>query len=72
MQTDLVKQLLYKLNKDLKDPHLESQDKDKIVRLVNVLDHLLPYILFYVINDEKIINNIEKHMAIELSMFRNN
>ncbi|KAK5642547.1 hypothetical protein RI129_008714 [Pyrocoelia pectoralis] len=62
LQTDLIKQLLYKLNKYLKDEASECY----AVHLVNVIDNLLPFVLVYVCSYHKILDNIEKDMAIEI------
>lgn len=75
LQSDLIKQLLYKLNKSLKDTPPESQTKvlqspDRVIRIISVLDHLLPFVLMYVTNNEIILSRIEKEMTIELSKFK--
>ncbi|KAF5306430.1 hypothetical protein FQR65_LT07342 [Abscondita terminalis] len=62
LQSDLIKQLLYKLNKHLKDEGSETQ----AVHLVNVIDNLFPFILLYVCSYHKILDHIEKDMTIEI------
>uniref|UniRef100_A0A1Y1KW97 Uncharacterized protein n=1 Tax=Photinus pyralis TaxID=7054 RepID=A0A1Y1KW97_PHOPY len=62
LQTDLIKQLLYKLNKYLKDETSECY----AVHLVNAIDNLLPFVLVHVCSYHKILDNIEKDMAIEI------
>ncbi|KAK4876752.1 hypothetical protein RN001_009258 [Aquatica leii] len=62
LQTDLIKLLLYKLNKHLKDEGSEFQ----AIHLVNVIDTLFPFILLYVCSYHKILDNIEKGMTIEI------
>ncbi|KAF5303993.1 hypothetical protein FQA39_LY01778 [Lamprigera yunnana] len=62
LQSDLIKQLLYHLNKHLKNEGSESQ----AVHLINVIDNLFPFIVLYVASHQKILDNIEKHMTIEI------
>lgn len=72
LHSDLIKQLLYKLNKVLKAGQLESQSKiesstNSVVRIIHTLDHLLPFVLVYVAHNEAVLSRIENDMTIQLS-----
>lgn len=68
IQTDLIKQLLHKLNESLKDTEVSKDiDSEKVLRIIGVLEQLLPFILFFCVSNEQILGRVEKDMAIELS-----
>lgn len=70
MSSSLLKHLLNKFNDYLKDaesPSKINQQSDKILKIVNVIENLLPFLLVSVSTYEKVLNNIEKDMTIELS-----
>ncbi|KAI4469951.1 rab11-binding protein relch [Holotrichia oblita] len=70
-KTHLLKNLLYKLNDYLKiikqeSPSRSSGYSDLVVKLLAVLDHLLPHIFVYVINVSNVIDRIDKDAKIEI------
>lgn len=70
MSSSLLKHLLNKFNDYLKDgdsPNKINQQSDKILKIVNVIENLLPFLLISVSKYDKVLANIEKDMAIELS-----
>lgn len=82
LQSSLLKHLLHKLNDLLKDTsevgsmttkqQIVNQPpaSDRIIRIVNVLENLLPFLVMSVASQDNILSNIEKDMAIELSKYQ--
>ncbi|KAJ8919648.1 hypothetical protein NQ315_006175 [Exocentrus adspersus] len=69
LTSSLLKKLLHKLNcyiKDTESPSRINMSSDKILRVISVLENLLPFLLMVVASHENIISNIEKDMAVEL------
>ncbi|KRT83820.1 hypothetical protein AMK59_3189, partial [Oryctes borbonicus] len=71
LKTRLLKNLLHKLNDYLKIIKQESPSKsnsysDLVVKLLVVLDHLLPHVLMYVINVTNVIERTEKDAKMEI------
>ncbi|CAH2002758.1 unnamed protein product [Acanthoscelides obtectus] len=69
LSSSLMKKLLNKLNyyiKDTESPTKVNQSSDKILRIINVIENLLPFLLMSVATHENIMSNIEKDMAMEL------
>ncbi|CAH0546958.1 unnamed protein product [Brassicogethes aeneus] len=69
LSSSLLKQLLHKFNIYLKgtdSPSKISQASDKILRILNVLENLLPFLLMSIALKKHILSNIEKGIAIEI------
>ncbi|XP_049819532.1 RAB11-binding protein RELCH homolog isoform X2 [Aethina tumida] len=69
LSSSLLKHLLHKFNVYLKgteSPTKVSQSSDKILRIVNVLENLLPFLLMSIALKDSILSNIEKGMALEM------
>nr|CAH7731167.1 unnamed protein product [Callosobruchus chinensis] len=69
LSSSLIKKLLNKLNyyiKDTESPTKVNQSSDKILRIINVIENLLPFLLMSIATHDNIMSNIEKDMAMEL------
>ncbi|XP_025831979.1 lisH domain and HEAT repeat-containing protein KIAA1468 homolog [Agrilus planipennis] len=67
LESSLIKQILHKLNKHIKDSTSESEDiTDLSMRLISVLDHLLPFILVEIVNRSDLAENSDKNMTMEM------
>ncbi|XP_022908904.2 RAB11-binding protein RELCH homolog [Onthophagus taurus] len=70
LTSHLIKSLLQKLNYYLKGSKTESPTKtiypELVIKIMNVLNRLLPFILMYVANKPYVLERIEKDMAIEI------
>lgn len=69
LSSSLLKHLLHKFNVYLKgteSPTKVSQSSDRILRIVNVLENLLPFLLMSIALKDSILSNIEKGMALEM------
>nr|CAI5819958.1 unnamed protein product [Callosobruchus analis] len=69
LSSSLIKKLLNKLNyyiKDTESPTKVNQSSDKILRIINVIENLLPFLLTSIATHDNITSNIEKDMAMEL------
>lgn len=71
LKSDLIKNLLHKLNESLKDVEASGRnlDPDKVLRIIKVLEHLLPFVLMFCAANERVLERIDRNMAMELSMF---
>ncbi|KAJ8973751.1 hypothetical protein NQ317_018338 [Molorchus minor] len=73
--TSLFKKLLYNLNLHMKNTDSSTKVNilsDKILRIINVIENLLPFLLLLIAAHEHIMSQIEKDMALELrSDFKN-
>lgn len=70
LSSSLFKKLLNKLNhniKDIESPNKLNQSGDKILKIINVIENLLPFLFMSVASHENVISNIEKDMAMEIS-----
>lgn len=70
LKSDLIKNLLHKLNESLKDVEASGKnlDPDKVLRIIKALENLLPFVLVFCVKNESVLNRIDKDMAMELSM----
>ncbi|KAG5900415.1 hypothetical protein JTB14_029302 [Gonioctena quinquepunctata] len=69
LNTNLMKKLLNTLNyyvKNTESTGKVNQSSDKILRIINVIENLLPFLMMSVACHENVICNIEKDMAMEL------
>ncbi|VEN57159.1 unnamed protein product [Callosobruchus maculatus] len=69
LSSSLIKKLLNKLNyyiKDTESPTKVNQSSDKILRIINVIENLLPFLLMSIATHDNITSNIEKDMVMEL------
>lgn len=71
LQSDLIKSLLHKLNNTLKDGESLGKQlaEDKILRIIKILEHLLPFLLMFSITNSNVLNQIEKEMTMEIRKF---
>lgn len=69
LKSDLMKNLLYKLNESLKDVEASGRnlDPDRVLRIIKVLKHLLPFLLMFCAANEIVFNRIDRNMAMDLS-----
>lgn len=65
-----MKNLLHKLNESLKDVEASGRnlDPDRVLRIIKVLEHLLPFVLMFCAANEIVFNRIDRNMAMDLSM----
>lgn len=75
LRSELIKNLLQRINDALKNMKDESPNKHKlfpdvILRVIGVLNTLLPFLLISVANNSVVLDRIEKDMIIDLSMFK--
>ena len=71
LSSHLVRVLFSKLNNCLKteksEPPAKVMPHSLARNVMSVLDHLLPFILYYVVHNDKIMGRIEEDMSFELS-----
>lgn len=58
------------MNESLKDVEASGRnlDPDRVLRIIKVLEHLLPFILMFCAVNENVLNRIDRNMAMDLSM----
>lgn len=67
LRSDLIKHLLCKLNESLKDTEVTKDiDSDKVLRIINVLERLLPFVLILCVSNENVLERVDIDMAIDL------
>lgn len=75
LKTRLITNLLHKLNDYLKIVKQESPTKtnysDLVVRVLSVLDHVLPHIFMSIINVADVMDKIDVELTVEISKLNN-
>lgn len=64
-----MKNLLHRLNESLKDVEASGRnlDPDRVLRIIKVLEHLLPFVLMFCAASDNVFSRIDPNMAMDLS-----
>lgn len=67
----MIKNLLQKLNESLKDVEASGRnlDPDRVLRIIKVLVHLLPFVLMFCAVNENVLGRIDRDMVMDLSKY---